>query len=385
VKCVARFALIILVGAAYALAPGVASAARPGTLIGPGQAPSIAVDAAGTGYVVWNDEPPDQVDEPVGLCVIARGTSRCASERDVIADGKSGEAQPPLIRAAGNGQLTIASGRCCMTGDVEMTSTDGGAAFSAPQTIAGLIYFDGAIGPIGQVLFVDDNSLDGILSQFAGIGAPADATATLIDPPPGLNAPAAFAGNTPVVIGAGAETKAAIYSGSGDPNDGASWNNVRVPGSTFNPSLASGPRGLFLLQDTGPNEGRLTIRKFQGKRFGPAHIVHRTSFTEGTALAEDAHGRLVAIWYEAGTLHAAASRSGGLRWSRSHVIATDVENPGRMQAALGPDGRGWLVYELESGSQIRLVPLNTNHLLEIKPAPKKHKPSRHKKHHPKKQ
>jgi hypothetical protein len=297
-KCVARFALVVLAVAACALAPGVASAARPGTLIGPGQAPSIAVDAAGTGYVVWND--------------------------------------------------------------------------------------DGAIGPVGQVLFVDDNSLDGILSQFAGIGAPANDTATLIDPPPGLNAPAAFAGNTPVVVGAGAETKAAIYSGSGDPNDGASWNNVRVPGSTFNPSLASGPRGLFLIQDTGTNEGRLTVRRFQGKRFGPAHIVHKTNFTEGTALAEDAHGRLVAIWYEEGKLFAAASRSGGLHWARSHMIATDVENPGRMQAVLGPDGRGWLVYELESGSQIRLVPLNTNHLLGIKPAPKKHKPPHHKKHHPNK-
>jgi hypothetical protein len=59
------------------------------------------------------------------------------------------------------------------------------------------------------------------------------------------------------------------------------------------------------------------------------------------------------------------------------VIATDVADPGRMQAALGPDGRGWLVYEVEAENQIRVVPLNAGKLLGIKPAPKKHKPRGH--------
>ena len=56
------------------------------------------------------------------------------------------------------------------------------------------------------------------------------------------------------------------------------------------------------------------------------------------------------------------------------MIATDVADPGRMQAALGPDGRGWLVYEVEAENQIRVVPLNARKLLGIRPAPKKHKP-----------
>jgi hypothetical protein len=369
---------------------GPAEAARPGTLIATGEAPNIAVDAAGTGYVAWNDEPPGQVDEPVGLCVIAHGGSRCSSKRDVIADGESGEAQPPLIRADGHGQLTIASSRCCTGGNVEMISADGGATFTAPAAIGDLTYFDGAIGPGGQVLFVYNNPIDGVLSQIGGLGAPADATATLINPAPGLNAPTGFAGNTPVVVASGSETTAAIYSGSGDPNDGANWHTVRVPGSTFNPSVASGSHCLYLLQDTGPSQRRLTVRRFNGHGFGRAHVVVITSLTEGTALAEDATGRLVATWYRSDTMFAAASRDGGVHWTRPHVIATDVPDPGRMQAALGPDGRGWLVYEPSGADQIRLVGLNARTLLGPKPKPKKRragpggsKPgSPHGSHHP---
>jgi hypothetical protein len=323
--------------------PGVAQAARPGTLIGSGEAPSIAVDAGGTGYVAWNDEPPGQVDEPVALCVIAPGSSSCASKRDVIIDGESGEAQPPLLSATGHGQVALASGRCCEVGDVEMLSSDGGATFTSPAVIGDEIYFEGAIGPAGQVLFVNDTS--GVTSQLGAIGAPADTTATLIDPAPGLSTPTGWAGNTPVVVGGGTETIAAIYSGSGDPNDGANWRNVRVPGSTFEPSVASGPHGLYLLQDAGSEQGRLAVRKFNGHGFGRAHVVVITDLTEGVALAEDAAGRLVATWYEDGKMFASASRDGGVHWSRRRVIATDVPSPDRMEAALGPDGRGWLVYQ----------------------------------------
>jgi hypothetical protein len=356
-----------------------AQAARPGTLIGSGEAPNLAVDGAGTGYVVWNDEPPGQVDEPVALCVIAHGSTHCASKRDVIIDGESGEAQPPLISASGHGQLAIASGRCCTVGDVETLSSDGGATFTPPAVIADDIYFDGAIGPAGQGLFVRADGIDGVTSQLGGLGAPADSTATLINPTPGTEAPTGWAGNTPVVIASGKETIAAIYSGSGDPNDGANWRNVRVPGSTFEPSVASGPHGLYLLQDTGDLQGRLTVRRFDGTRFARAHVVVKTDLTEGTALAEDASGRLVAAWYEDGRMSASASRDGGVHWTRAHVVATDVPSPDRMLAALGPDGRGWLVYQPDTPDQIRVVALNARALLGIKPRPKKHKP-----HHPSK-
>jgi hypothetical protein len=96
--------------------------------------------------------------------VIREGASGCASNRDVIIDGNSAEAQPPLSSATGIDAIT------------------------------------------------------------------------------------GWAGNRPVVVAAGRETVATIYSGSGDMKESANWNNVRVRGATFNPSLASGPRGLFLLQ-----------------------------------------------------------------------------------------------------------------------------------------
>lgn len=253
---------------ACALVPSAAQAARPGTLVAVGQAPTVAVDANGTGYVAYNDQPPGRDDQPVGLCVVAPGASRCSSNRDVLVDGNSGEAVPPLISATGSGHLTLAAGRCCGIDNVEMVSNDAGSTFTAPETIGSLIYFDGAIGPAGQALFVDGDTLNGVQAQVGSPGSPADLTATLMSSV-AVHAPAAWAGSTPVVVGGGHSTIAASYSGSGDPNDGANWNNVRVPGASYAPSLASGPTGLFLLQDTGLIDGRLTIRRFEGSRFGP--------------------------------------------------------------------------------------------------------------------
>jgi hypothetical protein len=376
----ARIGLGLLTLACAAFAPPAADAARPGTLIANGQAPSVAVDATGTGYVVYNDEPPGQVDEPVGLCVIPRGASHCSSNRDVIIDGQSGEAQPALISATGNGQLEIASGRCCFNSNVAIVSSNGGATFSDPASIGDIIYFDGAIGPGGQVLFVDDSIINGIFSEVGSPATPADGSATLFDPAPGGSAIAGWAGGTPVVVGAGTETAAAIYSGSGDVNDGANWNNVRVPGSTSNPSMASGPVGLFLLQDTGDFQGRLTIRRFEGNGFGRAHVIVNANSTEGTALAEDNSGRLVAIWYENGTIFASASRDRGVRWSRPRAIATDVQLPSRLNAAVAPDGSGWLVYDLNAGSEVRVVPVSIEALLGIR-HPAHHRKRRHRRHH----
>ncbi|HEY1515659.1 MAG TPA: hypothetical protein VGF91_04510 [Solirubrobacteraceae bacterium] len=94
-----------------------------------------------------------------------------------------------------------------------------------------------------------------------------------------------------------------------------------------------------------------------------------------------AAGRLVALWFKQGTIFAQASHDSGLHWTRPRVIATDVDSPGRMSAALASDGRGWLAYEAEFGSEIRVVPLNARGLLGIKPAPPHHR--KHRKHHAK--
>jgi hypothetical protein len=52
------------------------------------------------------------------------------------------------------------------------------------------------------------------------------------------------------------------------------------------------------------------------------------------------------------------------------VIATDVDSPDRMSAALGSDGRGWLAYEAPADHEIRLVRLNASTLLGTGHAPR---------------
>ncbi|MGH2884054.1 MAG: hypothetical protein ACRDPA_15405, partial [Solirubrobacteraceae bacterium] len=63
-RFLARPALGLLVLVWFVLVPASAQAARPGTLIASGQAPSVAVDANGTGYVAYNAEPPGRVALP---------------------------------------------------------------------------------------------------------------------------------------------------------------------------------------------------------------------------------------------------------------------------------------------------------------------------------
>jgi hypothetical protein len=346
--------------------PGVASAARPGFLVASGEGATVAVDAAGTTYIAYNDGPPGETSEAIGLCVIPRGAARCATNENVL-DGAAYTGQPAWVSASGVGQLAIVSYFDSSAGDVELTSANGGVSFTAPVSIATLEGTDMAFGPAGQVLTVNGDE-DDVAAQVGSLTAPDSSDPADLLASTTSNAFAGWAGGTPVVVAGSGPARAdvAVWSGAGSVNDAATWRTERVGGETIHPSLASGPRGLFLLQDTGAFNDRLTIRRFARGRFGRAHIINSGSrATLGTALAEDPSGRLVAVWYQDTTerMLAAACADAGLKWSRPRVIGTDVPLPQHMRAAVGPHGRGWLVYDRNAGNQVRAIPLNVNELL----------------------
>ncbi len=342
------------------------AALGPGALVGAGQAPSVAINSTGTAYVAWNgaDQPPTK-DQPVMLCVVGAGAPGCAAPRMILRDGFSASAQPALVDAPAPGVVRVVSARTNGPGDVELDSSNGGVTFSAPRTIASKFYFSGAFGPRGLVL-VSGTFVD-LHFQIGAPTAPALGDAATLPLPAAGGSIAGWSGATPVIVAGTVRdgTFASSWSGRGNLNDAATWMSGRVGGRSLRPALASGPRGLFLLQDQRINQTRLTVRRFVGGRFGPARLVAKTIPAVGTALAQDSAGRLLAVWYVPikGQLRAAASRDGGRHWSRPRTIAAHVPVPGRMSAALGPSGRGWLAYELNVGSQIHLVKLNAPALL----------------------
>ena len=64
----------------------------------------------------------------------------------------------------------------------------------------------------------------------------------------------------------------------------------------------------------------------------------------GTAIAQDAKGRLAVAWYDSrgDRIRVAASRD-GRRWSRARTLGRSAGIPSTLSIGLGPDGRGLVV------------------------------------------
>ena len=65
---------------------------------------------------------------------------------------------------------------------------------------------------------------------------------------------------------------------------------------------------------------------------------------------------MVAVWYSSTgeRLEYSKSRT-GRRWTRARVLTTGVETPADLQVALGPDGRGLVVWDENTGPNVNGV------------------------------
>ena len=69
-------------------------------------------------------------------------------------------------------------------------------------------------------------------------------------------------------------------------------------------------------------------------------------------------------WYSASydRIEVSASRN-GRRWTPARVLATGIDLPGRLEVALGRNGRGVVVWYDEFGDTVRAVRVNARRLL----------------------
>jgi len=350
-------ALLILTGAAVP----VSAQARP-RFPGPSPAPVVtrvggraavtptaAVAPDGVAYLAWNSE------TGVALCRIPRRGSRCRP-RAAVRDGVDGFREPPLLSVLPHGVVRLVS--CDANGSpLLFESSDGGLRFARVARLGRGQYFGGAFGPGGRVLLTDDE--DGLGTLVAGGAAPVRPGARFAVHDPAILAAsgaAGWAGRTPVVAGATVGGAFAWHwDGRGSPARPRSWVRERLRAAAHT-AIASGPRGLFLLQD-GPNPAgpdRLRLWRWRADRFDRVAALPRATSagaTDAIALAQDGAGALVAVWDEAATrrLAAAVSLDGGRRWGGARTIAGRVAPVSRLTVALGRDGRGIVGYDSIQG------------------------------------
>jgi hypothetical protein len=347
-----------------ALAPP-ASAAR----IGLGQSPGVAIDAAGTAHIAYNAAYADGVGQPLMYCAWPRGAKGC-TPRPIVSDGQSPRAQPALVNAGpAPGEVSIVSVRA---GIQAVRSLDGGATFAAPAVIGGGKYFDGAFGPDGRMTLT-----------FAGVGHVEFHERWLAGPPGNMaesqishgdstEAVAGYDGVRPVVVAGGAYPGFAVssWNGTGDVYDSAQWSGPFQVGQANDFALASGPRGLWLAyaDHRGGGANRIVARKFSGSRFGRAHRVPAGRLglpnVINMGFAQDPTGRMVAVWFNSTQqrLEYAASRT-GRRWTAPRVLIRGVDLPSDLRVALGPDGRGFAVWDENGGDDLNVARVSVRKLL----------------------
>src|SRR5262245_45219154 len=137
----ARGTVVALVALALAVGAAPADAAKPFVLDGSEQArnPAIAVDAAGTAHIVWNEyRGAAAASDLVHYCQVPRGARTCA--RQVTLAAPAFDVNGPRVLLPGDGRVLVLTSRCCQSDDVALrgvalylfTSSDGGASFSGP-------------------------------------------------------------------------------------------------------------------------------------------------------------------------------------------------------------------------------------------------------------
>ncbi len=329
-----RWMLIVLV--ALLVLPATA-AAKLTPLPGTGETPAVEVDAGGTAFVAWYLQ--QASGEALALCRIPAGTSACPAPQILDATpGATSGVQPPVLRIVGP-NVSLVAARADV---VALGSGDGGVTFGPPVPISENTYFTAAIGADGSVALGNGPSF-----TRSTLGGPLEARSVELNPGFGSFEAVGFAGGRPVYVSGGRAPRTAVsaWTGRGDIFDRSTWTRRRGPSMVYY-DLDEGPRGLWLVHERRRGlDDDVVVRRWRRGRFGPAIAIPRSAGNViGTAIAQDAKGRLAVAWYDSrgDRIRVAASRD-GRRWSRARTLGRSAGIPSTISIGLGPDGRGLVV------------------------------------------
>jgi hypothetical protein len=302
--------------------------------LGEGVYVGVAMDRAGNAHAVWRQDAFTS-EASIGYCTIPRGRSSCASRVTLLppADAQGSFTRAPYVFVAPNGDIVVVESRAGQSVfNMEARpfrlfayrSSDGGGSFGPPEEVGSIDLYNreaAEYAPNDRILAVNDfpNREDVFFQSAPSSGPPVEDAALLHRPVSrGGYTAVGYSGDRPVVaIADRPYISFRAFTGAGDPNDAANWTpEARVVHRTVSalpPSFASGPRGLFLAY--GDDHNHTVIRKFNGTRFGSAHVVRKE---DGGDVFEDSRGRLYVSLRRSRTGNGAlySTSSNGTHWSR---------------------------------------------------------------------
>jgi hypothetical protein len=364
--------------------PGVAGAVNLFTLdSSPDGRAGVTVDNAGTGYFAWEHKVSGTSNE-TRFCKVPRGGS-CASPIVL--------ATPPLnpppydsvdVSAAfpvlGSGSTVYVVGPRFVAGDVVVwTSTDGGATFGPAVQATQSGAYSGTnptdVLAAGGGFYVSSHN-PGLNFTAVSAGSP-PATGADLTPAGGLTnitgSSLGLASGNPLeafAMANGSQPQTLEfrrYSGTGDPNDAANWSAPAQVAAGTMPSLAGGPKGLFLASQDAAANGNYSpvrVRRYiPGSGFG-APITLQTDTSNdnaGRIFQTPGSGQLLVAWQgttrsDGGTaVHLYRSTDGGGKFVSVGDVAEGSPQyaiyPESIRLAAADDGQGFVSFIDYGGGQ----------------------------------
>jgi hypothetical protein len=348
----------------------------------------VVSDNAGNAYFAWEQAPPSGTESSTTLfCKVPRG-GRCTAPIALALPGGSKEgADAPVAAYPVLGTITgtvyVVAPRYVREDTVIWTSTNGGASFSGPTSAPSFAHGSG----VGDVLRnplapanTGNPTADGIdvssfntqvgFSETGNFGTPFKIRFEM--DPNGQGSTLGFtAAGLPVQAYwnfASPYEVAVNHVVAGSPSEEKNWSKPEVVSSGYEPRLASGPRGLFLLSTDEAGGGQptlLDVRRYNESTntFGaPTRVAAipptvASLFTGGGLYENPETGTLYVAQPMQGSLGGVMrlweSTDGGASFHGERTIAAiagGYEGPPRLTAA--PDGGGWLTFKDEHGLQV---------------------------------
>ncbi len=324
------------------------AAAAPRFIVGTGQNPGVAVDAAGTAYIGWKVNVYQPAGDGVQLCVLPAGARKCATLATVPFPGEGynlGRVSVLLPGAPGVVQVTVGRSQGAHYNQFVATSGDGGVTFGAPIAFGSGVGIENDVLPDGRIVSDGNGAANLSGAAYAADGSQAGIDRTSLDDRGQFSDIAVQGGDAYVAGSAAGPSAIARLPAGANWVDPAAWQHLPDLNGE-QPEIAALPSGLVALLEPPPFSKReeLFTQRWTGTRWTAPVDVGGVSYNSSFALAGSGT-RLTGIF--AGgppgsgyLLNMVTSSDGGTLWSSEATIAVSPTALYTLELATNPAGHG---------------------------------------------